>query len=96
MMAKQDPIMEKAVEMLRIASLDPEARMQYEMREKALKDIASIRGDGVREGIREGMREGKQEVAKKMLKKGMDVEDIADLTGLSSSEVMVLKNEMNS
>ena len=37
----------------------------YEAREKALKDIASIRRDGVREGI----KEGKQEIAKNMLKK---------------------------
>ena len=60
-MEKQDPIIEKAVDILKTASLDPLTRMQYEAREKALKDIVSIRGDGV--------REGKQEIAKKMLKK---------------------------
>ena len=36
----------------------------YEAREKALKDIASIRRDGVREGIKE-----EAEFTKKMLKK---------------------------
>ena len=49
-MAKQEPIIEKAVDKLRLASLNTE-RMQYEAREKALKDIASIRGDALDEGI---------------------------------------------
>ena len=35
-MAKQEPIIGKAIEKLRLASLDPETRMQYEAREKAL------------------------------------------------------------
>ena len=49
-MAKQDSIIEKAVDILKAASLDPQTKMRYEAREKALKDIASVRGDGLREG----------------------------------------------
>ena len=86
-MAKQDPIIEKAVDVFKTASLYPQTRMQYEAREKALKDIASIRGDGVREGI----KEGKQEIAKKMLKKGMDIEMVVEMTELSKEEVIQIK-----
>ena len=64
--------------------------MEYEAREKALKDMASIYGDGVEEG----KIEGKQEVARKMLEKGMDIGDIVELTGLSYSKVKELKNHL--
>jgi predicted transposase/invertase (TIGR01784 family) len=90
-MAKQDPIIGKAVDILRAASLDPQTRMQYEAREKALKDMASIRGDG----LREGQIIKAKEVAKKMLQKGMDADFIAEMTGLSRSEVMELEREFN-
>lgn len=89
-MAKQDPIIEKAVDILKTASLDPQTRIQYEAREKALKDIASIHGDGVREG----KKEGKKEIAKKMLKKGMDIELIVEMTELSVNDVKRLKDEV--
>ena len=98
-MAKEEPIIEKAVKRLKLASMDPETRMQYEAREKALKDIASIYGDGVEdgriEGKLEGKIEGKQEVARKMLERGLDIEDIVELTGLSYSEVIELKKSFN-
>ena len=82
------------MDILKTASLDPQTRMQYEAREKALKDIASIRGDGVREGS-EGKKEGKQEIAKKMLLKGMDIELIAEMTDLSKEEIIRLKDKTN-
>ncbi|MCM3715610.1 Rpn family recombination-promoting nuclease/putative transposase [Alkalihalobacillus oceani] len=89
-MAKQDPMLEMAVDILKQASLDPETRMQYEAREKALKDIASIRGDSKREG----KYEGKLEIAKKMIKKGMALELIAEMTELPLEEVETLKNKL--
>ena len=85
------------MEKLKTASLDPEARMKYEAREKALKDMASIRGDGLREGRiegkREGKREGKLEVANKLLEKGMDLEEVQSLTDLPYSKLEMLQEE---
>lgn len=94
-MAKQEPTIAKAVEILKAASLDPETRMMYEAREKALKDMASIHGDGVREGIEKGEIIKGQEIAKKMLSKGMDIDLIVEMTELSKDQVLKLKNEMN-
>lgn len=94
-MAKQDPIIEKAVEILKAASLDPQTRMRYEAREKALKDINSIRGDGLREGMKKGKTFGKEEVAKKMLKKGLDIEAITEFTDLSKEAVLDIEEEIN-
>jgi predicted transposase/invertase (TIGR01784 family) len=105
-MANQDPIMEEAVDMLRTVSMDREARMLAEAREKALKDINSIRGEAMREGKEEGRREGrregrlegikegKREDAKMMLKEGLDLNLIIKITGLTESEVLELKDEI--
>jgi len=70
-----------------MAELSPEARMLAEAREKALKDINSIRGDGI--------EEGKREIAKKMLLEGLDLNLIIKITGLTESEVLELKSELN-
>lgn len=106
-MAKQDPVMEKMVESLRVASLDPEARELYESRVKALKDLNSIRGEARREGIAEGIKEGlekglkegkreaSRELAKKMLRKGFEVSDIMEMTELTETEIEKLMVEIN-
>jgi len=93
-----------------MAELSMEARMLAEAREKALKDINSIRGEamregkregikegkreGIREGIKKGIKEGKREIAKKMLMEGLDLKLIIKITGLTESEVLELKNEL--
>ncbi len=90
-MAEQEPILKKAVDILRAASLDPETRMQYEAREKALKDIVSIRGDG----IEEGKIEGKIEMARNLLKEGVDIQIIMRTSGLSKEKIEKLAKELN-
>ncbi|MEK0287149.1 Rpn family recombination-promoting nuclease/putative transposase [Caldifermentibacillus hisashii] len=98
-MANQDPIIENAVDMLRTVSMDREARMLAEAREKALKDINSIRGEGIEEGIKKGIekgiKEGKREDAKVMLMEGLDLHLIIKITGLTESEVLELKDKIN-
>ena len=77
--------------------------MQYEAREKALKDIASIRGDGVEEGRIEGRIEGKIEgkieekkaIARSMIKEGMDIHLIMRLTKLTEEEVKRLAEDLH-
>jgi len=94
-----------------MAELSMEARMLAEAREKALKDINSIRGEamregkregikegkreGIREGIKKGIKEGKLEDAKMMLMEGLDLKLIIKITGLTESEVLELKSELN-
>lgn len=94
-MAKQDPMIEKATDILRAASLDPETRMIYEAREKALKDMNSIRGDGLREGIAKGELSKARAMARKMLAKGKDISEVVEFTELSRSEVLKIKGEIN-
>lgn len=55
----------KAVKKVEELSLDKDARLEYEMRMKALSDYNSIiydakaEGEGIKEGIKEGVEEGK-------------------------------------
>lgn len=46
--------------------------------------------EGKKEGKREGKREGKVEIAQKMLAKGMDIDEIAELTGLAAKKIAKL------
>ena len=52
--------------------------------------------DGIEKGEKIGIEKGENnkaiEVAKKMLRKGMDVDDIADISGLSVEEIKKLSD----
>ena len=51
--------------------------------------------EGLREGMREGMREGRESAALRMLKAGKyDVQEIADISGLSLEEITKLENRV--
>ncbi|NOV00894.1 Rpn family recombination-promoting nuclease/putative transposase [Paenibacillus planticolens] len=82
----QEPKLGKAMTVLEFLSQDAEARRLYEMRQKALHDEASSM-EGARE---EGEKKGKLEVASKMLAKGMDLESVSELTGISIVELKKL------
>jgi predicted transposase/invertase (TIGR01784 family) len=58
-----------------------------EAREEAREEGIAI---GEEKGIAIGEQRGKQETAKKLLQKGISIEDIADVTGLTIEEVKAL------
>ncbi|MCD1258942.1 hypothetical protein B5M42_008840 [Paenibacillus athensensis] len=76
---------------LEFLSQDVEARRQYEMRQKALHDEASMLA-GARE---EGEHNKAKEIALKLLNKGMDVAMTAEVSGLSVEEVNQLRHTLN-
>ena len=61
------------------------------------------REEGHKEGKEEGRKEGREEgvkqnsfdIAKRMLEKGIDIETISELTGLTAEGVSRLKKEMS-
>ncbi|MDG5789892.1 transposase [Evansella sp. AB-P1] len=61
---------------------------------KIMEVITSYERKGIEQGIEQGKEQGLGQVAKRMLSKGKQVEEIADLTGLSISDVERLKEEM--
>ena len=47
------------------------------------------------EEIKNGKEEGKEEIAKKLIKMGMEINQIAKITGLSKEKIEKLKNNNN-
>jgi predicted transposase/invertase (TIGR01784 family) len=86
----QEPELGKAMTMLEFLS-QAEARRLYEMRRKALHDEASLVEGAREEGERIGEQKGKLEVAANMLLKGMDINLVSELTGISMEDLKKLK-----
>ena len=80
----------KAVKKVEQLSLDENARKEYEMREKALKDYNSVIFDAKAEGIKEGIEKGVKEGIKEGEMKGK-IEAVVELileTKMSVDEAM--------
>ena len=52
--------------------------------------------EGLKEGRAEGARQKSFDIAKRMLEKGIDIETISELTGLTAEEVSRLKEKSDS
>ena len=50
--------------------------------------------EGLKEGRAEGARQKSFDIAQRMLEKGIDIETISELTGLTAEEVSRLKEEL--
>ena len=48
--------------------------------------------EGKEEGLKEGAKQKSFDIAKRMLEKGIDIETISELTGLTAEEVSMLKD----
>ncbi|MEC1697529.1 Rpn family recombination-promoting nuclease/putative transposase, partial [Schinkia azotoformans] len=98
-LASKDPIIKKAVERLGIISQNPENRRDYEIRQKALKDITTMkegaREEGREQGREEGREQGKVEVAIKLLCKGIGIDVISETTGFTKDEILKLQKNLN-
>lgn len=76
--------LKEAVEKLEGMSEDDYMQRIADLREKAILDYNSGMGNALRKGI----KKGKLETAKKMLEKGMDIDTIIEVTGLSKDEIV--------
>ena len=70
---------------------DEEFVLKIDARERALREynaqMAGARREGLEQGLQQGKANAKAEVAKKMKEKGMPIDDIIDITGLSKEEI---------
>ena len=94
MPAQKNPYIESAYEHLQVISQDKQKRMEYEAREKAVRDynqgMYEAEERGVKRGREEGRKEGWQDghaeasihIAKNMMGLGIPLEDISKYTGL--------------
>ena len=81
----------------------PREQREYEASKMAYRDIKNsidtAKREGKEEGLAEGMEKGIEkgmnqrslEIARKMLAKGMDVATVMEITGLSKSQLLQIK-----
>ena len=105
MLAEKDPYIDSAYQQLQVISQDKQKRLEYEAREKAIRDHnqllleAEQRGIllGKQEGIQLGKQEGIQEeairIAKDLLSLNIPDDIIISSTHLSINQLKSLKNE---
>lgn len=100
------PEVKEAMDELTHISADPETRAEYDARVREMNRIYAGQTVKYKEGLEEGEKIGAQkerakaeaekkaekiESARKMLSKGLEIQDIADFTGLSLAEIEILK-----
>jgi len=93
--------LKKALNVLNIMNFSEEERSAYDDHLKWMMIEANTLEKRYRDGIEEGRVEGKKigeekgkiEIASRMLKKGLDVDDIIDMTGLTKGEITGLKSQ---
>lgn len=89
MFAKSDRYVQKAYDKLVDISADEQKRLEYEEREKALRDRSILIITGMEEGIKQGKKEGLK-LAREILRlyrAGISPEQIAKECGVSAEEV---------
>ena len=96
-MAEKNSYMEEAYEMLKHMSVDEKKRLEYEAREKAIRDYHSqmqgMREEGFAEGKEAGEMRKATNIITNMLRKGKSPEEIADLTGEELEEILEIKRQ---
>lgn len=100
-MAKKDEYIDEAYNELKKLSLDDQKRMEYELRQKAIRDYnsqmksAEKRGEerGKKQGIDIGIRQTLKQIIGKRIEKGDSMEQIAAFLEISAEEVREIAEE---
>ncbi len=102
----QNPFIEKALKKLEVLSHDPTMRVEYEAKQKFIRDYmweltvakedAKAEGvaQGISQGISQGVVKGKLEIARKMIEKGMPIETVVEISELSLQDVLKLQSSL--
>lgn len=86
-MAEKDEYIKEAYEDLKKLSLDEQKRLEYEVRQKAIRDHNSQMKSAERRGEKRGRQTALKEVVAKMTGRNMSQEEIADLLEMEIQEI---------
>ena len=89
-MEENENIKEAKEELNRISQDDVLRRMAFKAELERMDNeqmLYEAKRDGKKEGVIEGAKEEKLQIAKNMLKKGMDLSDIIEITGLMKEDI---------
>ena len=87
MAVKKNKVLEKAQDEVEYLTGDAELRRLAELQEKWAWDEQFYRSMAIKEGREEGREEERKQIAKKMLAKGVTIQEIMELTGLTKEEI---------
>ena len=90
MASKKNKTIEKVVEDLDEMSADENERLEAYKRKLAIWDYNVNIHEAKKEGIQQGLQEEKKKIAQNLKRKGIDIETIAEVTGLSKEEIQNL------
>ena len=94
MASEENKTIEKVVEDLDEMSADENERLEAFKRKLAIWDynttMAEAREEGEKSGEKRGEQRKQQEIAKKMKEKGIEIETIVEITGLTKEEIVAL------
>ena len=94
MLSKKNEAIEKAYERLQVMSQDEKKRMEYEAREKALRDYNEVMLEATERGIAKGMAAGRLKTLFDLVKNGkLTVSDAAETAEMELSEFERKYNE---
>ena len=87
----RDRIFTKLFDVAELAQLDDKDRINY------IKSMNTERDtyNQIEYAREEGAKQKSCDIAKRMLEKGIDIETISELTGLTAEEISRLKKELN-
>ena len=91
MLATKNSYIESAYEQLQIISQDKKKRLEYEAREKAIRDYNQMMFEAEQRGEERGEQKKAINIAKKFLLLGLPISTIAEGTGLSEDEIKKLQ-----
>ena len=87
MASKENKNIKKVVEDLDEMSADENERLEAYKRKLAVWDYNVSIADATERGKAEGREEGKKIIAKNLKQKGIDIQTIIEVTGLSKTEI---------
>ena len=103
-MASTSEYIEEAYRELERMSADERARLEYEARQKAIRDHDAIMSNawetgmekemekGMEKGLQKGREQGRLSIVRRMLEGGTSPEEIMRLTGATEEEVEKARN----
>ncbi len=94
MVAARNPYIQSAYEQLQIISQDKQKRLEYEAREKAIRDYNQSIYEAHRRGQQEGIRQELISLIQKKIEKNKTLEQIADELEKSVEEIIPLYNQL--
>ena len=95
-MAKTDEYLNEACRELERMSADEQAKLEYEARERAIRDYNSQMSSALRRGREEGIQKARQSMIIEMLGNGMSADEICRMAGVTEEEIRKAKEAMES